>query len=203
MLPHGRYPRNTEEVEDAVAVITSGVKKPKAIIMVGAYKASAAFIKLVKTEMPKTLFLSVSFVGSEPLLDELGGDAEGVIVTQVVPHPASDLPGVKEYREAISKFARDASPSFVSLEGYLAGRLLLEGVKKVEGDLTRESLVGGLESLSGIDIGIGTEISFSRVEHQALHRVWPTQVKNGRWVSIDEWEGVTLPWEVEKSFSGS
>jgi len=193
-LPHGRYPRNTEDVEDGLAVITSGAKAPKAVIMVGAYKACAAFIKLMREEGSKALFLNVSFVGSDALLKELGADGEGVIVTQVVPHPEAELPAVKDYRAALAKHGGGATPGFVSLEGYLAGRLLLEGVQKVEGELNREKLVDGLESIKEVDLGIGTPITLNKTEHQALHRIWPTQVKGGKWVSVEDWQGVSLPW---------
>ncbi len=118
-LAHGRYLRNTSRVEKGLATIMKADIKPKAIIMVGAYKPCAKFIKLAKKKLPDALYLNVSFVGSIPLLKELGKQSEGVIVTQVVPHYQSDLPGVREYRSAFAKYSRGKPESFLSLEAFL------------------------------------------------------------------------------------
>lgn len=179
-LVRGRYERNTENVESALSTILQAKVEPKAIIMVGAYAPCAKFIKLAKQDLPKALFLNVSFVGSNALLKQLGADAEGVIITQVVPPYESDEPGVKEYREALTAFKADAQPGFVSLEGYLAAKLLMAAVKKAGASVTRESLIDALENLSDVDLGIDAKIALSQQDHQASHEVWPTVIKNGR-----------------------
>ncbi|TBR42873.1 ligand-binding receptor [Marinomonas agarivorans] len=183
-LAHGRYERNTTNVEDGLGTILDADVEPKAVIMVGAYKPCAAFIKLAKEELPETLFLNVSFVGSIPLLNELGSQAEGVIVTQVVPHYESSLPGVNDYRKDLAAFKADAKPDFVSLEGYLIAKIFVEGVKKAT-STSREGIIDGLESLSSIDIGTGVPVTYNKSEHQASHKVWPTVIKGGKYVELD------------------
>ncbi len=104
------------------------------------------------------------------------GYAEGVIVTQVVPHFDSDLPAAAAYRQAMeAKFSSDA-PSFVGFEGYLAAKVFTEAARRAGKALDTESLVAALEKMEGYDPGIGTSISFSASDHQGLHRVWGTRI---------------------------
>ena len=183
-LAHGRYARNTTNVEGALGTILDAEIEPKAIIMVGAYAPCAEFIRQAKVDLPEAVFINVSFVGSIPLLKNLGADAEGVIVTQVVPHYASDLPGVAQYRADLKTYGQGAEPDFVSLEGYLAAKVLVEGLKKAPA-MTREGVIDGLESLSGLDVGIGVHVSYSATSHQASHKVWPTVIRNGQYETLN------------------
>lgn len=183
-LAHGRYARNTTNVEGALGTILDADIEPKAIIMVGAYAPCAEFIKQAKLDLPDAHFINVSFVGSIPLLKKLGADAEGVIVTQVVPHYASDLPGVAQYRADLKAYGGGAEPDFVSLEGYLAAKVFAEGLKAAP-TMTREGVIDGLQSLSGLDIGTGEPVSYSKTNHQASHRVWPTVIRNGVYETLN------------------
>ncbi len=81
-------------------------------------------------------------------------------------------------------FDPKARPGFVSLEGYLAAKIFVEGLTQVGGHPTRESLVDALQQLSGYDPGIGLTVQFSRHEHQASHTVWPTVVRKGRFFPL-------------------
>lgn len=183
-LAHGRYTRNTTNIEQALGTILDAEVEPKAIIMVGAYAPCAEFIREAKLDLPDTKFLNVSFVGSIPLLKALGKDAEGVIVTQVVPHYASDLAGVAAYRRDLAAYKSSLSPDFVSLEGYIAAKIFVEGLKKAP-SMSREGVIDGLESLNNLDIGIGETVSFSSSAHQASNEVWPTVIKNGSYEMLN------------------
>lgn len=182
-IAHGRYKRNTVNVEEGLSTILDADVEPKAIIMVGAYKPCAAFIKMAKEDLPDAFFLNVSFVGSIPLLKELGGQTDKVIVTQVVPHFENNSVGVKQFRADLVAYKSSEKPGFLSLEGYLAAKILVEGLQKTSA-VSRESVIDGLESLGSIDVGIGKMLSLSAKEHQANHNVWPTRIKGGRYVSF-------------------
>lgn len=186
-LVHGRYTRNTTHVEGALAAILESAAPPKAIIMVGAYQACAAFIKEARQDLPDTLFINVSFVGSVALAKALGEAGNGVIITQVVPWFYDDLPGVTEYLAALQAFSPSAQPDFLSLEGYLAAKLLVEGIRRSGSVTDREKLVEALEGLREFDLGVGAKASFSRTDHQASHQVWPTLVHDGEFQPF-EWE---------------
>ncbi|HET7786806.1 MAG TPA: ABC transporter substrate-binding protein [Myxococcales bacterium] len=171
------YQRNTSDVAQAVEQVLAH-KRIRAVVMVPTYKAAARFIDKVKAERPDMIFGSVSFVGSQALADELMSmspkDADGVMVTQVVPLPQSNSTAVLRYQELLPRYSLGEKPDFVSLEGYLAANLLIEGLRKAGRDFTTETLIDALESLRGVDLGVGAPMSFGMSEHQASHKVWGT-----------------------------
>lgn len=183
-LPHGRYERNTLNVEKALLTLLSAPITPRAIIMVGTYAPSAKFIRLAKRVLPHTLFLNLSFVNGEALADDLREVGDGVIVTQVVPLCPSKMPICHSYLQDLAKYANNAQPSFVSLEGYLVAKLLVAGLHKASAHPSRESLVNAIESLHNIDIGIGEVISYANDRHNGSHSVWPTVIKDGKFRSL-------------------
>lgn len=186
-IVHARYERNTLAVENGLADILLAEPGPRAVIMVGAYAPCAAFVKLAKKSGLKALFLTVSFVGGAPLADELAADGEGVIITQVVPHFATDLPLANRFRQALASWRKDTEPTFGSFEGYAATRVLLRALQDIEQPPTREAIVNALDGLGGFDIGLGIPLYLSGDEHQASHGVWPTIIR-GRKVVPFSWQ---------------
>ncbi|WP_305045565.1 ABC transporter substrate-binding protein [Geoalkalibacter sp.] len=183
---HVRYPRNTLAVENALADVLLAEKPPRAIIMVGAYAPCAKFVRLARAAGLRSLFLSVSFVGGDFLAEALGEDMDGVIVTQVVPHPEDrHLPLVDAYRRDLEEFAKDLSPNFVGLEGYIAARLLGLALERMSGEPDREALIDALEGLGRFDLGLGRPLELSPERHQASREVWPTLLRRGRLIPFD------------------
>jgi len=190
------YERNTADVDAAVKAILEyhaetvttknaagkDVIRPKhpvrAIIMVSTYKAAVKFIQKLKDEKLDATFLNVSFVGSNALaegLKELGpGYADGVIVTQVVPHYDSMATGVIRYREALKRYHPDQQPDFISLEGFVVANLFAEGLRRAGREVDTEKLVDALEGVRDFDLGIGTVMHFGMSDHQSSHKVWGT-----------------------------
>ncbi len=182
---HVRYRRNTLAVENALADLLLAEPAPRAVIMVGAYAPCAKFIRLARQSGLNSLLLNVSFVGSAALANELGEVGDGVVITQVVPHPQDlSLPLVREYQDAL-KLYDQKPPSFISLEGYLALRTLLAGMDKAPAELDRENLIEGLERLGDFDLGLGTPLQLNAAQHQASHHVWPTLLEKGQIVSAN------------------
>ncbi len=178
-LAHGRYERNTVDVQKGLLAILEAPIEPRAIIMIGAYAACAKFIRIAKRALPNAIFLNVSFVGSTALMNTLGEDSEGVVVTQVVPHFASDLFLTTDYRRDLLEFAPNAQQSFVSLEGYIVARIFVEGLRRAGPEVDRESIIDALLGIRDLDIGIGTPISFSAEVYQGSQMVWPTVIRDG------------------------
>lgn len=192
---HVRYPRNTLAVENALADLLLAEPTPRAIILVGAYAPCAKFIRLAKEVGLKALFLNVSFVGSSALARELGPNPAEVLVTQVVPDPLDTrLPLVRDYLADLQALAPKAIPSFISLEGYLSARILVAALERLDGRPDREALVSALEALDSFDLGLGAPLRLAPDEHQASHAVWPTRLREGRFVPFD-WKqiGTLLP----------
>src|SRR6201993_5020689 len=184
------YKRNTLDVEDAVARLRAHKIPIKAVVMVPAYRAAAKFIEKTRDIYPTMIYTSVSFVGSTALADELmllgPRYTNGVIVTQVVPAVDSYASTVLKYKTALAKYFPGVPPDYVSLEGYVAGSLLLEGLKRAGPQLDTEKLVEALETVRDFDMGLGALISFGPTEHQGSHKVWGTQLNEyGRYQAID------------------
>jgi branched-chain amino acid transport system substrate-binding protein len=190
---HVRYPRNTLAVENALADLLLAERPPRAIIMVGAYAPCAKFITLARQAGLEALFLSVSFVGGEFLAQALGPRVDGVIVTQVVPHPLdTSLPIVRDYHADLRTADTPFHPTFVGLEGYIAARLLTNALAGMPETPTREGLIEALQGLGTFDLGLGRPLHLSSEEHQASHHVWPTRLRQGKLVPFDWREIATL-----------
>ena len=153
--------RNTVDVAKAVAELRQAA--PEAIIMISAYKSCAAFIKEMKQAGSNPYFWNVSFVGSKALASELGVAGRGVQVSQVVPFPwDSSIPVVKEYRALLAQ--AKGEPGFGTLEGYIAAKVMVEGIRRAGKNLTRESFIKAMESLSPYDAG-GFKVSYAPDNH--------------------------------------
>ncbi|OGQ96958.1 MAG: ligand-binding receptor [Deltaproteobacteria bacterium RIFOXYD12_FULL_57_12] len=179
-IAHGRYERNTLAVENGLADIMLAETVPRAVIMVGTYAPCAEFIQLAKKYGLDALFLNVSFVGAAPLAKGLGDQGDGVIITQVVPHFEADLPIVRDFRKALETWNQDITPSFGALEGYIATRILLLALHRIDDAITRESIIDALEGLGEFDVGLQAPLLLSKEEHQASHQVWPTVIRQGK-----------------------
>lgn len=180
---HVRYPRNTLAVENALADLLLADIPPRAIILVGAYAPCAKFIRLGREVGLQSLFLNVSFVGSSALARELGPKPAEVLVTQVVPDPLDKrLLLIRDYLADLRQLAPKATPSFSSLEGYVAARILLRALEGIDGQPDREALIAALEALGTFDLGLGAPLRLAPDAHQASHTVWPTRLQGGRFV---------------------
>ena len=147
----GLYTRNTLAVKAALLDLAQG--SPEAVVIIGAYQPVAELIKWARYTGMDPIFMTVSFVGSYALATELGPateegpGGEGVFVTQVVPFPTDDsVPIVASYLDALAAAGSGAFPSFVSLEGYMAGRLTIAALEICGRDVDRDCF---LESLQG------------------------------------------------------
>ena len=174
-VPRIGYRRNRTDVEDAVDRLLRLEPRVRAVVLVATYRAAAELIAGLRTERPDLLFAGLSFIGSRALAEELGPDnAEGVIVSQVVPHYASTLPGVAAYRDALSTYFPSEQPGFVSLEGYLACRTFAAGLHKAGVALDAGSFAAAMDSVSELDLGIGRPVGFGAGRRQASDHVWGT-----------------------------
>jgi len=157
--------RNTVDVAAAVATLNGAA--PDAVVQISAYKTCAAYIRAARKAGYGGQFFNVSFVGTKALSDELGKDGAGVVVSQVVPSPfVQNNLLVREYTEAVLKSGGTVQANYSSLEGYLAARVMVEGLRHGGAKGSREGLIAGLESLGSQSFG-GFNVSFSKTDHVA------------------------------------
>jgi branched-chain amino acid transport system substrate-binding protein len=184
MVLRVNYKRNTEDVAKALAELKAYGKPIKVIVIVATYGAAARFIQKSHDLFPNIIYTNVSFVGSTSLRDQLEKlnvrDTRDIIVTQVVPPVEGYSSIVIKYRTELSKYFPTASPDYVSLEGYITGRLMIEAIHQAGPNLDTEKLVETLENMHDVDLGLGFRINFSNDEHQGSHKVWATRLTESR-----------------------
>jgi ABC-type branched-subunit amino acid transport system substrate-binding protein len=159
----GTVERNTTDVAAAVAAI--GKADPQGVVMISAYRSCAAFIKAMRAAGYNPQFMNVSFVGSKALAQEAGPAGRGVGVTQVVPFPWNiATPVVKEYQQLYTASTKKDDFSFSSLEGFIAAKVMVEGLRRAGADLTRERFITAMEGMRDVDFG-GFPITFTPTNH--------------------------------------
>jgi ABC-type branched-subunit amino acid transport system substrate-binding protein len=184
----GSYERQTANVGGAIDTVRAA--NPQAVVIVGPPNTVAPILKQSHAKNWRPLFLTVSFVGTDELILEAGDDAEGMVITQVVPpYYLTDLKGVALYRRTLSKYAPSARPNFVSLEGFVDAMVIVEGLKRAGKELTREGLIHSIESIHEQDLGLGPQLklNYSARSHKGFDHVIPTIVRGGRAVPFTDW----------------
>ena len=183
----GTFPRNTMDVAKGLEQIKPA--NPEAVVMVGTYAPLAEFVKRARGDKWTSVFLTVSFVGTEAFAKAAGKDGDGVIITQVVPPPSRrDLPAVAQYQAALKKYLPEASANFVSLEGFVNAKVLVEGLRLAGRDLSREKLVTAIEGIRDLDLGIGMTASYSSSRHHAFDVVYVTVLRDGEPTVLADWK---------------
>ena len=164
LAAEGTFERNTRAVGAAWRTIKRA--EPEAIVMVGTYGPSAEFIKLAHRSSLSPTFVNISFVGATALAKELGPDGEGVVVAQVVPFPWDrSIKLVADYQAAQKAFDPTLTPDFVSLEGYLSGRLAAAALENVGPNPTRAGLLRAINDIGRFDIsGSVFTVGFRAIE---------------------------------------
>lgn len=209
IVAEATYVRNATFDEDmGIAVGALREAGCDVVLCTGAYQGCAAFVRSARDAGFTAPISNVSFVGSDAMLALLvkhgrakGRDyTRGLVNSQVVPsYDDTTLPGVAEYRALMDKHnpsvpeaVRDASYvpqkySFISLEGYVNARVITEALKRAGASASRLAFRQALESLRGLDLGIGAPVTFTPERHQGLDSVYFTRVEGDRWVPIADW----------------
>jgi branched-chain amino acid transport system substrate-binding protein len=184
----GTFERNTLAVDPGINEVRAA--NPQAVVLVGPYAPVNAILKQAHAAGWHPRFLTVSFVGTEGLLNIGADDTEGMIITQVMPpYDRTDLPTVRLYRDALEKFMGNTQPTFVSLEGFVDAMVLTDALRSAGPNLTREKLIAALESVHRKDIGLGQNLllNFSPANHKGLDSVYVTVIRGGKPVVVPDW----------------
>ncbi|MDY7537218.1 ABC transporter substrate-binding protein [Undibacterium sp. RTI2.1] len=183
MVETATVERNSTDVSKAIAKILP--KRPDVIIQISAYSSCAAYIKGMRKEGYNGQFYNVSFVGSQALADALGTDGPGTVISQVVPFPwKASTPVVNEYTKVMQK-AGIKDLNFSSLEGFIAAKVFVEGLRRAGRSLSREKLISSLETIntSNYDVG-GFDVNFSPTSHNGSKYVDMTVItKDGKFLN--------------------
>jgi len=158
----GTVERGSTDVAQSLKDILAA--KPEAIVQISAYKSCASFIRLARRQGFSGNFYNVSFVGTQALLDELGAEARGVVVSQVMPFPYSAAQAISgEYLAAV-KDKRGVAPNYSGMEGFVAAKVFAEGVRRAGRNLTREGFITAVQSMQNLQLG-GFTVDFGPKKH--------------------------------------
>jgi branched-chain amino acid transport system substrate-binding protein len=169
------YERNTKAVGAAMRTLKRA--EPEAVVMVGTYAPCAEFIRLARQSGFNPVFVNISFVGANALARELGPEGYGVIVSQVVPFPwDSSVKVVADYQAAEKVFDPNFKPDFVSLEGYLSGRLVAAALEMAGPNPTRAGMLRIINDVGRFDIS-GDILTVGRKAQEAPAKVFLTLIQ--------------------------
>lgn len=174
ILAKGTFQRNTVAIKTGLTAMLEA--KPDAIVMVGPYTPLAVFIKEARAAGLKSQLGTVSFVGTDNLVGQVGKEGDGVVISQVVPFPEdNDLAITRECREALGS----EKLGFVNFEGCITAKVMVAALDKAGKAPTRAGLIDALQGMKGVDLG-GLTVGLSADNHQAFNQVFLTQIQGGK-----------------------
>ena len=179
-----------------------------AVISIGSYAAAAGFIRDARDSGWDVPVANLSFVNSDSLLDLLSREnaktgvdyTRHLINSEVVPnYRDSDLQAVEQYRQLIQDRGQlddnRKSMGFVSLEGFLNARLMVEILNRMGAAIDRSKFRSIMNGITDYDLGIGQKLSFGPGDNQGLDQVYFNTVVDGQWVTIEDWR----KWKIHVS----
>jgi branched-chain amino acid transport system substrate-binding protein len=178
----GMYKRNTLSIRHAFSEIKS--YEPEAIVMVGAYKANALFIKKARDDekLKDAIFCNISFSDANEMLKELNFKTENLIFSQVVPaYNDNKVDVIKEYSYLMKKYFPKEPLGFISLESFLAAKTIVQAINNVKGSLTT---VKFLEEIKTLPKDTLSGISLNYKNTQLLNKVYLFRYKNSKFKEI-------------------
>jgi len=189
------YVRGTHDINEGLErIMESGAQ---AVVMIGTSDPCASFIRQALNKKFAPIFYMVSFVGAKELsrhLMQTDTRNVSVLMSQVVPPPKDSRGAVAESAEEfvrlLHKYYPGEEPNFVGFEGYINAKVLVEGLRRAGRNLTRQSFLEAIESMSEYSLGSDVRLSFGPSDHQGLDNVSFTRLREGSFVLMDDWKEV-------------
>lgn len=165
----GKVERGTLVVEPAVAAIAAA--DPQVVICGSFGKSLVEFITKMRGTGRRPSYYALSFFTAGPSVAQLGADARGIVVTQVVPNPKdAGIPLVREFQEHMRKHSPGAALTPIALEGFIGAKVMVEGLRRAGPALTRARFVAALETMQELDLG-GVHVSYSAAKRIGMRYV--------------------------------
>ncbi|MEK7695783.1 MAG: ABC transporter substrate-binding protein, partial [Pseudomonadota bacterium] len=155
------FNRPMGDISQGVASVNKA--DPQAVMVIGSGSEAARIIHEMKKAGSQAQFVTLSNNAADSFIKELGDDARGLIITQVVPGMNSSQMSVASEYRGLAK-AQKVEPSNAGMEGFMSAKVLVEGLRRAGPEPTREKLVAALEGLRDYDLG-GILISYSPTRH--------------------------------------
>jgi branched-chain amino acid transport system substrate-binding protein len=177
----------TKDLKDQQAAVLNQIKAwdaqpPQAIVLIAVGAVHSEAVKAIRQQFgPSMSIYSLGQVSPESLLRDVGPQAAtGVMLTQVMPQPTSpEMPLLREFQKDAALHAPQQALGYMLLEGYVAGRITTELLKRAR-SLTREGMLQAALTSGEINVG-GFRVNYSVAQRKSLHRVELTMVaRNGK-----------------------
>jgi ABC-type branched-subunit amino acid transport system substrate-binding protein len=172
--------RNSNQTSGAARMVQNA--NANAVLVVTAYPSSASFSRQMRQSGSTAQLMNVSFVGTSALRSSLQShEASGIGVAQVVPFPWNErVPVVKEYQKLMRRQQTKPHFGFSSLEGFLAAKMTVEGLRRAGPEPTRQRFVTALETMRDVDLG-GYRVQLGPQDHNGSSFVELTFLGSQRW----------------------
>ncbi|TAD87944.1 MAG: ABC transporter substrate-binding protein [Alphaproteobacteria bacterium] len=184
LVGEATFERNTTAVKLPLLLLREA--RPQAIVIISAPAPSAAIIRAAREIALDATIFNISFVGSDALAAAAGPAGVDTFITQVVPLPTdTSIPLVARYQAALAAAVPNAQPGFVSLEGYITGRVALAALERITGEPTRQALLAAVAELGRLDLG-GLVLTFGQNRVAGSDTVYLTSIApNARFRAIE------------------
>jgi branched-chain amino acid transport system substrate-binding protein len=145
------FPRGSTQVDEAVKKLAAA--QAQAALIVASPNSAAAIVKRMRATGEDMLLLALSNVSSDSFVKDIGESGRGVIVAQVTPAPGGARAQASRELQKVVKGGAKAPISYSALEGFIAAKVLVEGLRRAGPKPTREKLVAALEGMQRYDAG--------------------------------------------------
>jgi len=172
----GTYKRNTLFIKQAIYDIKSN--KPEAIILVGAYKPTARFIKKARQSTLKdSIFCPISFVNADALMSELNSDGKNILFSQVVPSYSDNTKITREYKKILHLYYPGHKPTLASFESFLSAKIIVKALSGLGTSINTKDFLYQIKNLPNNTLD---SIKINYKNSQLLNRVYISKFENNK-----------------------
>lgn len=162
-----KYDRAKPDFSKIMPKVTAA--EPQSVLFIGSGTAVVDGMRALRATGSRAQMVTLSNNASSAFIKDLGGMAHGVVVGQVFPSERSQAVLLVKEAIGLAKAAKvELTPSM--LEGFVAAKVLVEGLRRAGPQPTGEKLRKALEGINRFDLG-GMEISYSPRDHTGLEFV--------------------------------
>lgn len=192
-VARGSFVRGAHDIQEGLERIKNS--QAEAVFMIGTSDPCANFVRKSLDSGYSPIFYMVSFVGAKELsrnLLQTDTSKINVIMSQVVPPPlrrdGSVAESAREFTQLLDKYYPGEEPNFVGFEGYINAKVLVEGLRRAGRELTRDSFLRAIESMTDFSLGSDVRLSFGPTDHQGMDKVYFTRLHDGRFLLLENWK---------------
>lgn len=127
--------------------------RPDSILLISDALGAAGAVRDLRAKGFRGPIYGFSNAGESLLAEELGPDGAGVVVVRVVPKSDGSRFAVVRDLQTDASAAKLGKPNVYMLEGYIAARVVVEALRRMQREPTRAQFKRALNSLSEVNVG--------------------------------------------------